>query len=165
MTVFDKSMKTNRRRLNPAYVKAVTTAVNTNPYFRLISMEITDMDCARCRMEVAVQDKHLQNFGIVHGGVYSSLVDAAAFWAVYLQIDEHLGMTTTEIKVNYLAPASRGYLIAKGKSIKVGNTLCLGEALIEDETGKLLAHGTATMMVLSDLKINAGLILPPKFLE
>jgi len=114
---------------------------------------------------VVVQEKHLQPFGFVHGGVYSSLVDAAAFWAVYSEVDEELGMTTVELKLNFLAPASKGRLITKGKSIKVGKVLCLGEASIEDERGKLLAHGTSTMMILRDLKIKGSREFPPKFLE
>lgn len=123
------------------------------------------MDWGKCRLEVVVQEKHLQPFGFVHGGVYSSLVDAAAFWAVHSQIDERLGMTTVELKLNYLAPASKGYLVAKGKSIKVGKVLCLGEASIEDETGKLLAYGTSTMMILEDLNIKGSCEFPPKFLH
>jgi uncharacterized protein (TIGR00369 family) len=151
------------KRLNPAYLEAVAKKVSVSPYFTLISMEITNLDWGQSRLEVVVEEKHLQPFGMVHGGVYASVVDAAAFWAVYPQIDEGLGITTVELKLNYLAPTSTGSLIAKGKSIKVGKSLCLGEAYVEDETGKLLAHGTETMMVLKDLKIWGHTELPPKF--
>ena len=151
------------KRLNPAYLEAVAKKVSVSPYFTLISMEITNLDWGQSRLEVVVEEKHLQPFGMVHGGVYASVVDAAAFWAVYPQIDEDLGITTVELKLNYLAPTSTGSLIAKGKSIKVGKSLCLGEAYVEDETGKLLAHGTETMMVLKDLKIWGHTELPPKF--
>jgi len=92
------------------------------------------------------------------------VVDAAAFWAVYPQIDEGFGITTVELKLNYLAPTSKGTLIAKGKTIKVGKSICLGEASVEDEAGKLLAHGTETMLVLKGLKIRDQEQLPPKFL-
>ena len=94
----------------------------------------------------------------------SSLVDAAAFWAVFSEIDDGLGMTTVELKVNYLAPASKGILIAKGRSLKVGKTICLGEAFIEDEHGALLAHGTSTTMVMKDLLLQGLSQWPRKFL-
>jgi uncharacterized protein (TIGR00369 family) len=129
-------MELRMKTLNPVYPEAVARMISECPYFTLISMEMKNVEYGHCRIEVVVKEKHLQNFGIVHGGVYSSLVDAAAFWAVYPQIDGGLGMTTVEIKVNFLAPASTGHLIAKGRSIKAGKTLCLGEALIEDEIGK-----------------------------
>lgn len=153
------------RRLNPAYVEAVSRTINACPYFTLISMEIKGIAYGQCHIEVEVGEKHFQNFGIIHGGVYASLVDAAAFWAVYPQIDEILGMTTVENKINFLAPASAGRLIARGRAIKVGKTLCLGEALIEDEVGKLLAHGTSTMMAIKGLTMKEGSALPPKFLQ
>ena len=153
------------RRLNPRYLQAVYDQLNTCPYFSLLSMEIKTLVWGECRIEVAVQEKHLQPFGMVHGGVFSSLIDAAAYWAVYSKIEEGIGMTTVEMKLNYLAPASEGVMIAKGRKIRVGKTLCLGEAMIENETGMLLAHGTATLMILKDLKLQGEDRLPAKFLE
>ena len=154
------------KKINPAYLKAVAKKVSASSFFTLISMEITNLGWSESRVEVVVQEEqHFQPFGLVHGGVYSSLVDAAAFWAVYTQIDEHLGLTTVELKLNYLAPITEGTMIAKGRSIKVGKTLCVGEASIENEEGKLLARGTETMMTLTDLQIKGYEELPPKFLD
>jgi uncharacterized protein (TIGR00369 family) len=153
------------KRLNPEYLKTVLRQVNTSPYFTLLSMQIKDLDWGHSRLEVVVQEKHLQPFGNVHGGVFSSLIDAAAFWAVYTQVDDGVGMTTVEMKLNYLAPAAKGYMIAKGRGIRVGKTLCLGEASIENEGGLLLAHGTATMMILKDLRLQGESDVPPKFLD
>ena len=153
------------RKLNSAHVAAVIRAVNTCPYFTLLSMEIRSVDWGESHLEVAVQEKHLQPFGMVHGGVCASLVDAAAFWAVYSQMSEDIGLTTVEIKLNYLAPVSEGRLIGRGKSIKVGKTICLSEASIEDDKGNLVAHGTSTMMVLDSLKIQGQSHFPPKFLD
>ena len=153
------------KRLNPAHVEAVMTRVNACPYFTLLSMEIRSIGWGQSRLEAAVQGKHLQPYGVVHGGVCASLVDAAAFWAVYAQVDETAGLTTVEMKLNYLAPASWGRLLGKGKSLRVGKTLCLGEASVEDETGRLLAYGTATMMIVDEFLIEGQSELPPKFLE
>jgi uncharacterized protein (TIGR00369 family) len=128
-------------------------------------MEIKDLKQNQCSLEVRLEEKHLQPFGAVHGGVYASLIDAATFWAVFTSLDEGLGMTTVELKTNYLAPAGKGILHAAGKGIKTGKTLCLGEATVADGEGRLLAHGTATMMIIKDLKIQGDLELPRKFLE
>ena len=69
------------------------------------------------------------------------------------------------MKLNYLAPASSGIFIAKGNVLKSGKTLCLSEATIIDQKNKLLAHGTATMMVLQSLQIQDQSSLPVKFLD
>ena len=153
------------KKLNPAYVTFVFEHVSKSPYFDLISMPITSLTWGECRLELVVQEKHTQPFGTIHGGVCASLVDAASFWAVFSQLEEGLEMTTVELKLNYLAPVSEGRLIAKGRAIKAGNTICLGEASVEDEKGRLIAHGTATMMILRGLEIQSHSNMPPKFLD
>ena len=153
------------RNLNPEYVEAVGREVNSCPYFSLLSMEIKGLSWGESLLEIQAQEKHLQPFGMVHGGVFASLVDAAAFWAVYTQVPEELGMTTVELKLNYLAPLASGRMIARGKSLRVGKTLCLGEASIVNDEGILLVHGTSTMMILKDLKIQGLTQGPSKYLD
>ena len=152
------------KKFNPAHTEAIAKIVNTSPYILLLSMELKRLDRGESRIDIETGQKHLQPYGIVHGGVCASLIDAAACWAVYTEIDEIVGLTTVELKVNYLSSVSKGRLIGKGKSIKIGKTICLGEASIEDEKGNLVAHGTSTLMVLDSLIIEGQSQLPPKFL-
>ena len=153
------------KKLNPAYMEATKKEVNQCPYFQLISMSIVEFGDGNSHLEVALDKKHLQPFQMVHGGVFSSLVDASAFWAVYPLLEEGLGLTTVEMKLNYLAPAAKGKMVARGKCLKLGKTLALGETGITDGKGRLLAHGTVTMMVIPGLAIAASSSFPPKFIE
>ncbi len=153
------------RILNPEYIEAVRKHVNVCPYFSLLSMRILDLSWGESLLEIVVQEKHLQPFGMVHGGVFASLLDAAAFWAVFTEVPEDLGMTTVELKINYLVPLSTGRMTARGRSLRVGKTLCLGEASIVNEERTLLAHGTSTMMILTDLKIQGAEHGPSKYLD
>ena len=148
-------------KLNPKYVEAVAILANRSPYFSLISIEIRDLQWGTSFIEVQLGEKHLQPFGFVHGGVIASVVDAAAFWAVFPQVEEGMGLTTVEIKVNFLAPAQKGRLVAQGRCIRLGKTLALGETEIRNAEGGLVAHGTATMMVVPDLRILGSEDLPP----
>ena len=102
------------RRLNPEHVRAVAALVNHSPYFSLLSMEVLDLSMGGAHLKIAVHEKHLQPFGMVHGGVYASLIDAAAFWACYCEVEEGRSITTVEMKLNYLAPTSKGVLDRKG---------------------------------------------------
>ena len=151
-------------RLNPRYTEAISTLVNRSPYFSLISMEIKELQWGTSILEVELEEKHLQPFGYVHGGAIASVIDAATFWAVFPQVKDGMGLTTVEIKVNYLAPVQKGKVVAKGRCIKMGRTLALGEAYINSAEGNLLAHGTATMMILPDLKVEGQENLPPKLI-
>jgi len=152
------------RQLNPEHLRVVAEAVNTCPFFELMSMRLESFAQRTSHLEIVLREKHLQPYGMVHGGVYAAILDAAAFWAAYADVDEGVGLTTIEIKVNYLAPVSSGRLIGKGRLIKAGRTICLAEADIEDSTGRLVAHGTSTMMVLPGLSFKGPSDVPPKFL-
>ncbi len=152
-------------KLNPEYVQAVSDWVNRCPYFSLLSMSIRELALGYALIDIDLQNKHLQPFGAVHGGVFASIIDAAAFWAVFSEVDENAGMTTVDLKVNYLAPAQGGKLIARGRRIKLGKTLALGEAEVVNHEDKMLAHGTSTMMILRNREGARGGSLPPKFLE
>jgi uncharacterized protein (TIGR00369 family) len=147
--------------LNPKYKEAVAKVVNQSPYFSLLSMEIKDLKWGTSLLEVHLEEKHLQPFGNVHGGVMASVVDAATFWATFPQVENGVGLTTVEIKVNYLAPAKEGKLIAEGRCIKMGKTLALGEAFVRDGGGRLIAHGTSTMMAVPGLSVQGYEKLPP----
>jgi uncharacterized protein (TIGR00369 family) len=149
-------------QLNPKYTEVISNVVNQSPYFSLLSMKIKDLEWGTSVLEVQLEEKHLQPFGHIHGGVIASVMDAAAFWAVFPQVKDGMGLTTVEIKVNFLAPIQKGKLVAQGRCIKIGKTLALGEAFINSAEGNLLGHGTATMMIVPGLKVEGQENLPPK---
>jgi uncharacterized protein (TIGR00369 family) len=151
--------------LNAAYIKRVNQLVNRCPYFKLLSMKIRDVGRGFSILEIDLSEKHLQPFGMVHGGVFASIVDAAAFWALFYDIeDQKAGATTVDLKLNYLAPAASGKLIAKGRQIKLGKTLGYAEAEVTNANDKILAHGTSTLIILAGKGLDSDPPLPPKFI-
>jgi uncharacterized protein (TIGR00369 family) len=154
------------KRPNPEYIKRIHQVVNLCPYFELLSMKLQDVGIDYSVLEIDLAKKHLQPFGMVHGGVFASIIDAAAFWSIYFGIeDQSAGLTTVDLKLNYLAPAASGKLIARGRRIKIGSTLGYAEAEVTDETGKILTHDTSTVIILPGKAIEADPPLPPKFIE
>lgn len=152
------------KQLNPEYVQRINQLVNSCPYFNLLSMKLLEAGPGFSLLEIDLAEKHLQPFGFVHGGVFASIIDAAVFWSVFYDIeDRNAGATTVDLKLNYLAPAAAGKLIARGSRIKVGKTLGYGEAEVADGNGKLLAHGTSTLMILPGNTLATDRPLPPKF--
>ena len=149
-------------QLNPKYTEAIATLVNRSPYFSLISMKIKELGWGTSVLEVELEEKHLQPLGYVHGGAIASVIDAATFWAVFPQVKDGMGLTTVEVKANFLAPIKEGKLVVKGRCIKIGRTLALGEAYVNSSEGNLIAHGTTTMMIVPDLKVEGQENLPPK---
>ena len=119
------------KQLNPDWVRLTLETINGCPHFQLQSMTIVALEYGTSLIEIDVQTKHLQPFGLVHGGVYATLLDATGWWAAYSQADESLGMTTVEMKLNYLAPVADGLMIGRGRCIKLGKNIGLAEATLE----------------------------------
>ncbi|EHQ88202.1 PaaI family thioesterase [Desulfosporosinus youngiae] len=99
------------------------------------------------RVQLTVSDELLQFYGNLHGGVIASILDSAIAIAVNQQLDPEEGATTVELKINYLRAISEGTLWGEGKVIKKGRNLVVAQGEIKNDTGEILAIGTATFMV------------------
>lgn len=155
------------RKLNQEHIEKIMDLINNGPFFQLLSIKICELRLGYCRLEISLDTKHMNSFGGLHGGVYASLIDSAAYWAVYCDLDENVGLISIDLKVDNLSTTKDGKLIVEGKRIKAGNTICLSEATVMDINGKYLAYGTSKQMVTHNLQAINQVILgsiPPKFI-
>jgi len=148
--------------INPAFVAAVQQSVRAAPYPELIGMVISALEFDSCRIELDVGERHLQPFGIVHGGVLATLIDTATFWAGYMRLPEDAGLVNVDLKLNYLKAVTGGYLRAEGRCLRAGRQISYAEASVIDAGGELVAHGTSTLMALpgKGLKLGVSKFLP-----
>lgn len=160
------------KTINPEHIQAVIKLINQSPYFKLLAMSVEQLGAGYCRVEVDIEHRHRNPFGGIHGGVYSSLIDTAAFWALYCDIAEDAGFTSLDVNVTMLAPVRAGHLIVEGKSIRVGKTVCIGEAAVMDQNRKCLAHGVSKILVTTGVQTIAQAVrslgyedLPPKYID
>ena len=153
-------------KLNPEHIERFISVVNSSPYFRLLSMKVREVNIGYCVLDIDLEKKHLQPFGIVHGGVFASVIESVTSWAIFYGIEnENDGLTTIDLKLNYLLPVVTGKAIAEGRQIKLGKTLGYAEGLVKDESGKMIAHGTSTLMIIPGGAPVADPPFPPKFLQ
>ena len=117
------------RKVNPEYAKAIMAIANRAPYLKLLGMKICELDYGYCRVETQINDSLNNPFASVHGGVFSSILDTATFWALYCCIGEEDGITTLDLQVNNLAAAASGKIIAEGRLIRMGRTIGLADVL------------------------------------
>jgi uncharacterized protein (TIGR00369 family) len=143
-------------KLNPEHITALMSIINKAPYFQLLNMKVVDIADARSIVEIHIDSaKHSNPFGGVHGGVIASLIDAAAYWATYSALSEESGLITADLSINYLATPKDNRLIAEGRRIKAGRTLCLSEATVKDGEGRLIAHGLSKQFVTEGIQTMA----------
>jgi uncharacterized protein (TIGR00369 family) len=86
--------------------------------------------------------------GTVHGGILTDLADAAMGMALITTLGEGESFTTLELKMNFLRPVVSGELVAEGVIIHRGRTIALADCVVRDASGKLVAKGVATQMIL-----------------
>ena len=95
--------------------------------------------------------EHLLNpVGGVHGGWALTLIDSAGACAAISALGQGLGCTTIETKANFPRPitSNTGVVRAEGRVVSQGRTIISTEVRVLDQQGKVLAHGTSTLMVV-----------------
>lgn len=153
--------------INPDYLAGIKRALAQAPYFQLLGMELIDLQPGRSEFRLAVERKHIQPWGIAHGGVMASLLDATAFWAVASLAEDGASLTTVDLQVKYLAPVNEGQvIIGRGRAVNLGRRLGLGTARIIDQaTDRVMAHATSSLMVIDAPMPGHLAALPPKFID
>lgn len=157
--------------LNPRHIEELIKLINSSPYYQLFSMVMEDIGTGYSVISLDMESKHLSPYQAIQGGVYSSLIDAAAYWAVYPELDPESGLITLDVTVHHLASVKSGKITVKGRRIKVGRTICLAEAAIESQEGRILAQGSSKLLVtdglqtIDQLAALANTTLPPKFID
>jgi uncharacterized protein (TIGR00369 family) len=148
------------RVFNPQYRDRLFALIDDAPFVRHMGMRITDLAWGRATFDMTAAEFRLQPYGVVHGGNIATLIDTATFWACFLALDsDEDGLTTVDLKLNYLAPARIEVLRFTGTLIKAGKTLSYAEAKVVTADGRLIAHGTSTLMRLPGLGMKLGIPL------
>lgn len=92
---------------------------------------------------------HLNPLGTVHGGYAATMLDSAMACAIHSTLPPRRGLTTIDLTINFVRPITpgTGAIRATGTLIHGGGRIATAEGRLEDEDGKLLAHGLTTCML------------------
>ncbi|MEU6230650.1 PaaI family thioesterase [Streptomyces sp. NPDC047042] len=106
----------------------------------LVVEEVTD---SRVRGHVDLSEDHHSPWGVVHGGVYTSIVESAgsigASYAVAERAEFAVGVHNA---TDFLRPATAGRALVEAVALHQGRTQQLWQVVITDEaTSKIIARG------------------------
>lgn len=115
-----------------------------------MNFRLVEVDEGRAIFEGEPFDGLRNPFGMVHGGWALTLIDSACGCAAHTTLPQGLAYTSLETKVNFTRPIfpSTGVVRAEGRVLSGGRTIITADATIKDSQGKLLAHGTSTLLVI-----------------
>src|SRR5438045_1234470 len=114
------------------------------PIGRLLGFALKAIEPGRAVFEMAVDERHHNPMGTLHGGVYCDLADAAMGFAYAATLQDGESFTTVELKINFLRAVRMGTLTAEGNVVKAGSTLGYVECNVKDEQGRLVAKAAST---------------------
>ena len=98
---------------------------------------------------VEIEARHLQPAGIVHGGVYCSIVESLASMGAFLNIAEQgLMCAGIENHTSFLRSISSGTATGVAVPVNLGRTTHLWDVEVRDDRQRLLARGSVRMAVL-----------------
>jgi uncharacterized protein (TIGR00369 family) len=96
-------------------------------------------------------EEHYNPIGVVHGGYAATLLDSALGCAVHTTLPAGIGYTSLGLEAKYVRSITRdtGRVLCEATVLYRGRKQATSEAtLTAAASGKLLASGTATCMIL-----------------
>ena len=120
------------------------------PIAEPLGFRLAEVERGRAVFEGAPGPHLLNPLGSVHGGWALTLIDSACGCSIHSELDPGFGYTTVETKVNFtraIDPAG-GPVRCEGRVVSRGRQIATAEAYLRSGDGKLLAHGTSTLIIL-----------------
>ena len=120
------------------------------PIARTLSFALVEVGDGSVAFEGDPGEDALNPLGVVHGGWALTLIDSVTGCAAQSTLPAGVGYTTVETKANFTRPISTqtGRVRAEGRVVGQGRTIISAEGRIVDRGGRLLAHGTSTLLIL-----------------
>jgi uncharacterized protein (TIGR00369 family) len=121
------------------------------PIAVVMNFEIAELEDGRAVFIGRPGEEHYNPIGVVHGGYASTILDSALGCAVHTTLPAGVGYTSQTLEVKYLRAIDRdtGAVRSEAEVIHRGRKTATSEARLTSlETGKLLATGTSTCLLL-----------------
>lgn len=119
-----------------------------NPYLDYFQITLTELSFGRACFKMPVRPEYLQGANAMQGGLIVALADEAIAHAMMTQLSPEEGLTTIELKSNFLSSVDDGELIAEATVFKKGQSLMIGDCIVMNGQGKNICRVSATFMLL-----------------
>ncbi len=120
------------------------------PFDNEIGLVFTELSPDRAAAQLEVAPKLLQPMGIVHGGVYCSMVESMASVAAYTWINANGGGSVVGVNNNtdFLRAISSGTVYGTATPVHRGRRQQLWLVTITDSDGRVIARGQVRLQNL-----------------
>jgi 1,4-dihydroxy-2-naphthoyl-CoA hydrolase len=113
-----------------------------------IGVEWVNLDPDDARARIEIEQRHLQPFGIVHGGVFASLAESLTSAATYSAVREDGMVAMGQANhTTFLRPITDGHANAVATPRHRGRTTWVWDVEITDDEGRVCALSRMTIAV------------------
>ena len=118
---------------------------------RTLDFSLIEVDDGLAVFEGHPDERTYNPMGMVHGGYAATLLDSACGIATHSKLAAGQTYTTLELKVAYhrAITADTGRVRAVGSVTSFGRRVAFAEAKLTDDTGRLLASASSTLLVMT----------------
>jgi len=126
----------------------VAGTVELAPIGNLVGFRFTSCENGVIRVELDAGPRHHNPMGIVHGGIFCDIADAAMGVAFAYTLADGESFATLQLQASYLRSIREGLLIATGRVVHRGKTVGHTECEVVDGQNRLVARFTSVCTVL-----------------
>ena len=121
-----------------------------SPFDELLGLSLTETGPERVAGVLPVTARLHQPTGIVHGGVYATIVETVASVGATLALEGRGVAVGIDNTTDFLRPVRDGELRVEGRPVTRGRSLQLWEVSVTDERGRPVARGRVRLMNVGD---------------
>jgi uncharacterized protein (TIGR00369 family) len=119
-----------------------------SPLNHLVGLKLIEVGVGKATFTMPASPWLVSPQGAITVGALAILADAPLGCAVQTVLPPYTGFTTSELSLRVVRPAQVGtVLTAKGCVVHAGRRIALSEVMIEDDAGRLIAHGSSLCFV------------------
>jgi len=111
-----------------------------------LGVRIVAVELGAMRAELEVRDDLMTPFGNMHGGVMAAVCDHVLGCVCYPHMQRGQWAATTEFKLNYLAPVSRGTLVAEARIVSMTRATAVVQIEVSNE-GRTVCVAQGTVLI------------------
>jgi 1,4-dihydroxy-2-naphthoyl-CoA hydrolase len=124
----------------------------TSKFDEYLGTELVEATADRAVSVTPVRPELYQAFGIVHGGVYTSIIESLASLAAIAWLDEasdhdsETRVVGVSNHTDFIRPVRSGLLRAEAAPLQRGRMFQIWEVRVTDDGGRLCAHGKVRLV-------------------
>jgi 1,4-dihydroxy-2-naphthoyl-CoA hydrolase len=119
-----------------------------SPFDQLIGTEWLEIAPEQARARIAIEERHTQPYGLVHGGVFATLAESICSRATHDSVRDQgqvaVGLSNA---TSFMRPMRKGHVNALARRRHAGRTTWIWDVELSDDEGRVCALVRMTIAI------------------